>query len=51
MNGRLRRGVLHARDAVQNYLGGFFIGYDTAASERLLVFASGRLVKEKRNEL
>ena len=38
-------------DAVQNNLGGFFIGYDTAGSERLLVFASGRLVKEKHNEL
>ena len=25
MNGRLRLGVLHARDAVQIYLGGFFI--------------------------
>lgn len=31
MNGRRRLGVLHARDAVQIYLGGFFYrGYDTA---------------------
>ena len=46
MNGRLRFGVLHASDAVQIYLGGFFFN-DTAGSERLMVFASGCVAKGK----
>jgi hypothetical protein len=46
MNGRLRLGVSHARDAAQICLGGFFID-NTAGSERLLVFASGCVVKGK----